>query len=143
LTSVVVTVVYSIVNFCATISPPTYKLPPIPTPPVTVKAPVAVLVAASVEVILVVVNVPVLAVILPTPTISPPPESRSPPADPAIVNVPPIYRSLPIATPPATCNAPVLVDVALVVPGTIILVAVNTVPLNVNPVPNVVAPAAL
>ena len=72
----VVTVVYSMVNFCATISPPTYKLPPIPTPP-------------------------------------------------------------------ATCSAPVIVDEELVVPGTIILVAVNVVPLNVNPLPNVVAPAAL
>jgi hypothetical protein len=38
-------VVYSIVNFWATISPPTYKLPPIPTPPITFKAPVVVLVA--------------------------------------------------------------------------------------------------
>ena len=30
------------VNFCATISPLTYKLPPIPTPPATCKAPVVV-----------------------------------------------------------------------------------------------------
>ena len=41
--SVVVTVVYCIVNFSATISPPTYKLPPIPTPPKTCKAPDVVL----------------------------------------------------------------------------------------------------
>ena len=45
LTSVVVTVVYSIVSFCATISPPTNRSPPMPTPPVTCRAPVFVLVA--------------------------------------------------------------------------------------------------
>ena len=41
----VVTVVSSIVNLLAMISPPTYKLPPIPTPPYTCSAPVAVEVA--------------------------------------------------------------------------------------------------
>ena len=38
-TKVVVTVVYWIVNLLATISPPTYKLPPMPTPPATCNAP--------------------------------------------------------------------------------------------------------
>ena len=42
LISVVVTVVSCIVNFCATISPPTYKSPPMPTPPETCSAPVLV-----------------------------------------------------------------------------------------------------
>lgn len=55
-TSVVVTVVNSMVNFYAIISPPTYKLPPIPTPPATINAPVcvdvAVVVPASVNVLL-------------------------------------------------------------------------------------------
>ena len=43
-TSVWVIVVYCIVNWLAVIVPPTYKLPPIPTPPNTVSAPVDVLV---------------------------------------------------------------------------------------------------
>ena len=55
-TSVVVTVVHSMVNVCAIISPPTYKLPPMPTPPATTSAPVcvdvAVVVPASVNVLL-------------------------------------------------------------------------------------------
>ena len=45
---VVVTVVNCIVNFSATISPPTYKLPPIPTPPRTCNAPVIVELASAV-----------------------------------------------------------------------------------------------
>ena len=48
---VVVTVVNSIVNFCATISPPTYKLPPIPAPPITVRAAFEVLTACVLSVI--------------------------------------------------------------------------------------------
>jgi hypothetical protein len=47
-TSVVVIVVYCMSNSWATILPPTYKLPPIPTPPATVNAPVVVLVAGVV-----------------------------------------------------------------------------------------------
>ena len=60
-TIVVVTVVYCIVNFCATISPPTYKSPPIPTPPPTTREPVIVDVADVVPytIILVAVIVPV------------------------------------------------------------------------------------
>ena len=57
--------------------------------------------------------------------------------------LPPRYKLPPIPTPPATVNAPVIVDVALVVPGIDILVAVKVVPLNVNPLPNVVVPTAL
>ena len=52
-TNVVVTVVNWIVSFCATISPPTYKLPPIPTPPETVNAPLFVEVALVLLVILI------------------------------------------------------------------------------------------
>ena len=55
-TSVVVTVVYSMVNFWATISPPTYRLPPMPTPPATRKAPLSVVVA---DVLLMITYVPV------------------------------------------------------------------------------------
>ena len=51
-TTLVVTVVSCIVNFSATISPATYKLPPIPAPPATINAPVIVIVADAVFVIL-------------------------------------------------------------------------------------------
>ena len=44
-TNVVVTVVSSMVNLLATMLPPTYKSPPIPTPPATCNAPVLVDVA--------------------------------------------------------------------------------------------------
>ena len=48
-----------------TIKPPTYKLPPTPTPPVTVSAPVAVVVAAVelVKIICPVLNVPYVALV--------------------------------------------------------------------------------
>ena len=48
-TNVVVTVVSCIVNFSATISPATYTLPPIPTPPFTTSAPVVVDTLAAVS----------------------------------------------------------------------------------------------
>ena len=51
------------------------------------------------------------------------------------------YKLPPMPAPPATCRAPVAVEDAAVVPGTITLVAVNVVPLNVNPELNAVAPA--
>ena len=100
-TTVVVTVVYSIVNFCATISPPTYKFPPIPTPPATVNAPESV---DNEVVVFCVENV--CATILP-----------------------PTYKSPPIPTPPITCNAPESVEVADVIPYTTMLVDV-TVPVD-------------
>ena len=49
--NVVVTVVSCIVNFSAKISPATCKSPPIPTPPLTVNAPVEVETEIAVELI--------------------------------------------------------------------------------------------
>ena len=49
-TKVWVTVVYCITNLVALIVPPTFKSPPIPTPPTTVKAPVLVDVDAELAV---------------------------------------------------------------------------------------------
>ena len=63
-TSVVVTVVNSIVNLLATISPPTYKFPPIPTPPTTLSAPVVLETAAVVLVIVVAGTVSVRLLVL-------------------------------------------------------------------------------
>ena len=57
--------------------------------------------------------------------------------------LPPTCTLPPIPTPPATVNAPVVVDVALVVPGIDIFVATKVVPLNVRPELNVVAPPAI
>ena len=59
-------------SWLAVIVPPTNKLPPIPTPPVTVNAPVLVLVVAVLLLILTVLvveplNVPVLPIIPCTP----------------------------------------------------------------------------
>ena len=67
-----------------TILPPTYKLPPIPVPPTTCKAPVVVFDAAVMLVIVVM---------------------------PAIFAPPPILIFSPIPTPPYTTTAPVLVEV--------------------------------
>ena len=97
----------------------TYKLPPIPTPPATVSAPVAVDVAV---VFPVTDNVPALTIpeaeILVTPVMLLLP-------DPVIttalnVPVPPTFKLPPIPTPPATVNAPV-VELEL----TVVLVIVN------------------
>ena len=74
---------------------PTYKLPPIPTPPATVSAPVIVDVAI---VVLVIVNIP--PNVLVTPATSP---TRNLPKI-----VPPTYKLPPIPTPPATTSAPVV-----------------------------------
>ena len=67
------------VNFCAVISPATYRSPPTPTPPVTCKAPVTGLVDG---VAFVIVRIP--AVLIPPPAM--------------------IFCPTPI--PPATVNAP-------------------------------------
>ena len=101
-----------------------------PTPPVTTKAPVVVDVDGVIEVA---VNDP--AVNVPTPIIFTTP-SMSPPLPDAeklvAVNVPPTYSPPPIPTPPATCNAPVVV----------LLVGVVFVITNVVVVPVVAPPAA-
>ena len=58
---------------------------------------------------------------------------------------PPTHRSLLIAAPPLTINAPVLLlyPVELLVPLTVILVAVKMVPLKVIPALNAVCPGAV
>ena len=71
------------VSFSATISPPTHKLPPIPTPPATCNAPELVDVA-EVDAI---TNIE-FADIAFTPVMSPPENTRSPPV-PATVKLPP------------------------------------------------------
>ena len=79
----------------------TYKAPPIPTPPTTVKAPVVVLILDEV---LVIVNISgdvtkvwVTVVYCITNLVA--------------LIVPPTFKSPPIPTPPTTVKAPVLVDV--------------------------------
>ena len=113
----------------AVMMPPTNIPPAIPNPPAICNTPVLVLYTPVVAVITNLLIVAVFAVRLPMLLMSPPVMSMSLPPAPAIYNVPPTYKSLPTARPPATCTAPVVVFVALAVPGTMIFVAVNVVPL--------------
>ena len=101
-TTLVVTVVSCIVNFSAIISPPTYKFPPIPTPPATVKAPV------------VVEDELLISLISTTPNVLVPVTPNVPEATTLLPDMPLTYKFPLIPTPPATINAPVLVDVEFV-----------------------------
>ena len=113
-TDTLVTVVYSMVSRCATISPPTCKLPPMPTPPLINNAPVmveddsvplviitefVVVLPASVIVCSVANLYNVAVVIISAPSTVEVVPALTPPLTP---------------TPPSTTKAPVLVLIELV-----------------------------
>ena len=103
-----------------TVCPVTYNLPPMftslpmPAPPAITNAPVFVPVELVSFVVVKTSSVVTLVVVTVVYSITKRLETM----------VPPTYKSPPMPTPPATCNAPLDVEVAEVIPDTKILVAV-------------------
>jgi len=94
-------------------APPIHKFPPIPTPPLTIKAPVVGLRETVDDVTFNVANVPDVALMVPA--LIDPPADPWPAAD--TLRLPPTFKLPPIPTPPGVIIAPVvvLVDCVLVV----------------------------
>ena len=105
--SIVPVLVVAYVTVPAVNVPPTCKFLATPTPPANVAHPVVVEVASSVESTVKVVPVPLV-------TSKVPEEVELYDTEPPVI-VPPTCKFPTIPTPPATCNAPVVVEVAAVV----------------------------
>ena len=109
-------------------APPTFNAPPIPTPPVTIKAPVDVVVEA-VEFVIETVPLDVNPVNVPTEVIEGCAAVANVPVIlPVTDKAPPTFNAPPIPTPPVTIKAPVDVVVEAVE------FVIETAPLEVNPV---------